>query len=60
MNREKVLHLKTCPRCGGDVHSSRDVYGPYRECLQCGYMVDLERSNPLADVAVPRAKKKVA
>jgi len=37
-----VLYLKACPRCKGDLAENVDMYGPYRECLQCGYMVDLE------------------
>jgi Zn ribbon nucleic-acid-binding protein len=37
-----MLELRRCPRCRGDVRTNRDVYGEYRECLQCGYMVDVE------------------
>lgn len=37
-----MLDLRDCPRCHGDVRTNRDVYGEYRECLQCGYMVDIE------------------
>ena len=36
-----MLKLKACPRCEGDLHINRDMYGPYRQCLQCGYMGDL-------------------
>ena len=33
-----MLWLKGCPRCGtGDVRESRDVYGGYVLCVQCGY-----------------------
>lgn len=31
------LWLKSCPKCGGDLFSDRDVMGYYRQCLQCGY-----------------------
>ena len=31
------LWLKSCPKCGGDLYSDRDVMGYYRQCLQCGY-----------------------
>ena len=42
-----MLHLKGCPRCQGDMNSSKDMYGEYKECLQCGYMVDVERPSSL-------------
>ena len=25
------------------MHSTCDVYGAYKECLQCGYMVDIPK-----------------
>lgn len=31
-----MLTLKGCSRCGGDVYSDRDQYGPTEYCLQCG------------------------
>ena len=40
--RLSELQFKSCPRCLGDVHVKRDMYGEYKECLQCGYMVDLK------------------
>ncbi len=36
-----MLYFKACPRCKGDVHRDRDMYGEYLKCLQCGHMVDL-------------------
>ena len=38
----QMLALRDCPRCHGDVRTNRDAYGEYRECLQCGYMTDIE------------------
>ena len=32
-----MLWFKLCPRCGGDLHHDRDIYGNYVACLQCGY-----------------------
>jgi hypothetical protein len=33
-----MLWLKCCPRCNsGDLYESRDMYGSYVACLQCGY-----------------------
>lgn len=55
-----MLEFKACPRCRGDVHTNRDMYGTYRECLQCGYMVDVAQPSKLISVAVVRAKKKAA
>ena len=57
-----MLELRACPRCKGDLHTNRDMYGSYRQCLQCGYMHDIPntdrilRSLKLADFN----KKKVA
>ena len=33
--------MRSCPRCGGDLFTDRDVYGEYLQCLQCGYLRDL-------------------
>ena len=38
------FRFKSCPRCQGDVKRSSDIYGAYQQCLQCGWMNDLERS----------------
>ena len=40
-----MLFSKSYPRCKGDMHEREDMYGPYRECLQCGYMMDKEKSH---------------
>ena len=53
MNRLKewrdMMYFKACPRCKGDLYTNRDVYGEYKECLQCGYMEEIAR-----DKAYPR------
>jgi len=33
--------LKACERCGGDMSYERDIYGRFRQCLQCSYLEDL-------------------
>ena len=38
----RLFYFKACPRCHGDMHVNRDIYGGYRECLQCGHMDDIE------------------
>ena len=58
-----MLMLKSCPRCGGDLHINRDIYGDYRECLQCGLMEDIENPRGIFAAAVAKTnkgKKKVA
>jgi len=37
-----MILFKACPRCGGDLHVSGDIYGPYNQCVQCGHVVDLK------------------
>ena len=36
-----MLLLKGCSRCGGDLSTNRDEYGPYVSCIQCGAMKDV-------------------
>ncbi len=38
-----MMRLKGCPRCQGDVLYGQDVYGRFRQCLQCGHLVDLDK-----------------
>ena len=45
-NDLEVVSLKSCPRCVGDLHTNRDMYGHYKECLQCGYMLDINKISP--------------
>ena len=37
-----MVYYRSCPKCRGDMHTRRDFYGDFRECLQCGLMQDLE------------------
>ena len=60
MEVSEMLYLKACPRCKGDMHSTRDMYGSYRECLQCGHMTDIVDPNRMLSVPVARTGKKVA
>lgn len=36
-----MIYLKGCPRCHGDLYLDRDSNGPFRQCLQCGYIKDI-------------------
>ncbi len=37
-----MWRLKGCPRCKGDVQVDRDEWGWYEQCLQCGYLGNLQ------------------
>ena len=56
------MDLKACPRCRGDLNTRQDIYGEYQECLQCGYMKDIETPSALFPVpaSAQREKKQVA
>ena len=50
-----MLDFKACPRCRGDMHGGSDMYGSYKECLQCGHVVDLQKQSILTD-AISRTR----
>lgn len=53
----KMVQFKACPRCKGDMKQTRDMYGKYNECLQCGYTKDiLPEPNKTFDWAKTRGK----
>jgi hypothetical protein len=35
-----LINYKGCIRCGGDVTKTKDWYGEYVRCLQCGWSKD--------------------
>ncbi|MQG56551.1 MAG: hypothetical protein FI709_01365 [SAR202 cluster bacterium] len=35
-----LVNYKSCIRCGGDVTMTKDWYGEYLRCLQCGWSKD--------------------
>ena len=41
-SKDRTVYLKQCPRCGGDLFTSKDQYGNYIHCIQCGYMADID------------------
>ena len=55
-----MLELKACPRCKGDMHANRDMYGSYKECLQCGYMQDVADPDRLSSLLEYATKRKAA
>ena len=60
MEAKAMLYLKACPRCKGDLHANRDIYGSYRQCLQCGYMQDVNKPSKLFSVPIARRNKTAA
>ena len=40
--RRRRMDLGSCPHCGGDVRQVRDIYGDYRQCLQCSREIPAE------------------
>ena len=37
-----IAVLKRCPKCEGNLMLEKDNYGLYEQCLQCGYIHDLQ------------------
>jgi len=53
-----ILSLNSCPRCQGDiVLGNEDRYGWYEQCLQCGYIHDLQIIVQVEPQPVQRRKK---
>lgn len=53
-----MMMLKGCPRCRGDLRIDRDNYGEYKQCVQCGYMQDLD--SRAVHTAAAKTEKKAA
>ena len=51
---------KACPRCRGDLHANSDSYRSYRQCLQCGYLQDLEDRPRMTQVVRSKVGKRAA
>lgn len=37
-----MMMFKACPRCGGDIRETSDMYGAYVSCVQCGHSADIQ------------------
>ena len=49
-----MLLFKACPRCAGDMHISGDLYGDYKECLQCANPTSPQtRASPVRERLLP-------
>ena len=58
--RRRRVDLGSCPHCGGDVRQVRDIYGDYRQCLQCSreipaYPAPMVQSAPAAMPLTPES-----
>jgi ssDNA-binding Zn-finger/Zn-ribbon topoisomerase 1 len=38
----RVVYFKECPKCGGDMQLQDDMYGAFKQCVQCGLILELE------------------
>lgn len=53
---ETMFWLKSCPRCQGDLYDSKDIYGSYIDCFQCGHYLTAEEDAQLrSDNVLPSA-----
>ncbi len=37
----RIIRLRSCPRCGGNLVMDRDVDGYYKRCIQCSFAVEI-------------------
>ena len=63
--RRQRMGLGSCPHCGGDVRHVRDIYGDYRQCLQCSREIPADPAPvmgaaPVAPRATPKSDELLA
>ena len=39
-----MMELKACPRCRGDMRVDHDMYGDFKQCIQCGNSIELKQT----------------
>lgn len=47
-----MVDYRACPKCRGDMHTRRDTFGDFKECIQCGLVQDLELQKNAESLAV--------
>ena len=52
-----MVFYRSCPKCKGDMDMRRDLYGGFKECLQCGLLQDLVQ-NQRVSVSVGSSNSK--
>ncbi len=55
-----MVDYRACPKCRGDMHTRRDTFGAFKECIQCGLMQDLELEQKSDTLAVSNGRKNEA
>ena len=48
-----MIYYKGCTKCGGDMHDSRDAYGSYVTCMNCGFLKDTPRDPSELTASIP-------
>ncbi|MBI2935255.1 MAG: hypothetical protein HYY31_00360 [Chloroflexi bacterium] len=38
-----MLYFRSCPKCRGAMLLQDDSFGLYKQCVNCGFIVDLEK-----------------
>ena len=51
-----MMYFKACPKCRGDMYITEDIYGLFRECIQCGLIQDVE-ARDLARATTRRVRR---
>lgn len=61
-NTKAQFYLRSCPRCSGDQTDVMDIWGEYKECIQCGHQVEKRRRRSARKKTVrsPHKTKKAA
>jgi hypothetical protein len=42
----RILRMRNCPRCGGNLVTDRDVDGYYKRCIQCSFSAEIIPAAP--------------
>jgi DNA-directed RNA polymerase subunit M/transcription elongation factor TFIIS len=52
-----IQKLESCPKCKGHLILEKDNYGLYQQCLQCGYIHDLQTFPMIKDEEIEKEKE---
>jgi len=50
---KKMWRFKSCPKCSGDVEIECDQWGWFEQCIQCGYLHDLQNIVEVKKQSIP-------
>ena len=54
-----IPKLDSCPKCKGHLLLEKDNYGLYQQCLQCGYLHDLQTFPIIASYETREEKESI-